>query len=107
MTYKYSFTKLCSQDLDEALQYICETLCNKAAAQKLNNTFLETVNTITAFPYSFPDCNIYLIEDKNIRHALINNFVLIYYIDDVNKEIFLLRFQFSGRSIADINIVGA
>ena len=97
MTSKYSFrlTPLAEQDIDGVLAYISETLCNGKAAIDLLNEIERTIGTICEFPYSAADCRIFLVTDEHIRHVLIDNYVLIYEINEAEKSIDILRFRYT------------
>lgn len=66
--YKYRMTPLASQDMDSALGYIAENLCNEKAARELYFGIERGIETICEFPYSSPDCKLFLITDEKIRH---------------------------------------
>ena len=91
--YTYYLTPLAEQDIDSALDYITIQLCNGQAAIALLDKIESTIDTACAFPFSFDDCKCYLIDDKNIRHVPIENFVLIYEIKEEAKHINVLRFK--------------
>ena len=105
MAYSYSYSKICLSDLDEALNYITVELKNPTAASNLMKDVLKAIDQITLFPFSSQDCTIYLQLNKNIRHILIKNFVLIYLVDKKANSIILLRFIYAGRNIADMNLI--
>lgn len=107
MDYSFIYSRAFIDDLDYTIDYIQNTLNNKTAAKDLMNAFRNTKESIRLFPFAFQDCSIYLLLDKNVRHALIKNFVLIYSVDDNRKTITFLRIQFAGRNISDINIISS
>ena len=93
--YTYYLTPLAEQDIDSALDYITIQLCNEQAAIALLDKLESTIDTACAFPFSFDDCKCYLIDDKNIRHVPIENFVLIYEIKEEAKHINVLLFRYA------------
>jgi plasmid stabilization system protein ParE len=88
MTYSYEFTELVIEDIDATLSYITNILCNKGAATKLMIELQNGIESICKFPFAYPNCNCYFLEDESIRHININNYVLIYKVDKF-KIIFL------------------
>lgn len=106
MSNKYTFrlTPLAEQDIDSALGYIAENLCNAKAASDLYLEIENAIDSICAFPRSSSDCLCYLIQDENIRHVLIDNYILIYEIVDELKEIRILRFRYSKMNLKNIEL---
>ncbi len=106
MSNKYTFklTPLAEQDIDSALNYIAENLCNAKAASDLYIEIESTIDTICAFPRSSSDCLCFLIQDENIRHVPLDNYVLIYEIVDELKEIRILRFRYSKMNLKNVEL---
>ena len=102
--YNYNFTPLAEEDIDSVLSYISEQLLNKKAANDLFSKIEKTIENICEFPYSFADCSYYLITDINIRHANIDNYVLIYEVLEETKQINFLRFRYAKMNLSNMNI---
>ena len=80
-SYQYKITFLAESDMEEALSYITNNLCNLKAAKDL-----------------------YLVTDENIRKIIINNFVLIYEIKQEIKEIDVLRFRYAKMDLRNLKV---
>ena len=104
MACSCQFTPLAQQDLDASLAYILHSLSNPGAAKALYQEVEKTLSGICAFPYAYPDCSRFLIEDTNIRHALVGNYLLIYEIERTGQSVRILRFLYSGRDIAGMPV---
>lgn len=102
--YNYNFTPLAEEDIDSVLSYISEQLLNKKAANDLFSKIEKAIENICEFPYSFADCSYYLITDINIRHANIDNYVLIYEVLEETKQINFLRFRYAKMNLSNMNI---
>lgn len=102
--YTYLLTPLAEQDIDSALGYIAENLCNPKAASDLYLEIESTIDTIRTFPRSSLDCLCYLVQDENIRHVPIDNYVLIYEIVDELKEIRILRFRYFKMNLKNVEL---
>lgn len=102
MGYRYKLTPLALADIDDALCYIGEKLSNPSAAGRLYRSLIEEIDAISYRPFSFPDCSHFLIDDANIRHSVIDNYVLIFEIDEKDSLIKILRFLYGRRDISDI-----
>lgn len=99
MGYRYKLTPLALSDIDDALNYIGQTLSNPSAADKLYRSLMKEIDSILDGPFRFPDCSYYLIDDENIRHTVIGNYVLIFEVDESDLIIKVLRFLYGGRDI--------
>lgn len=106
MSDKYTFriTPLAEQDIDSALGYIAENLCNAKAASDLYMEIESAIERICAFPRSSSDCLCFLVQDENIRHVPVDNYVLIYEIVDEFKEIRILRFRYSRMNLKNVEL---
>ncbi len=93
-----------NKDVDSALNYISQNLCNPKAAADLYFEIDSAIHRICAFPRSSSDCLCYLIQDENIRHVPVDRYVLIYEIVDELKEIRILRFRYSGMDIKKVEL---
>ena len=93
--YRFRFTPLAEQDIDGVLAYISETLCNEKAAIDLLDAIERAIGTICEFPYSSADCRAFLVTEEHIRHILVENYVLIYEIDEEERSIDILRFRYT------------
>lgn len=100
--YKFAFTPLAEQDIDSALEYISENLSNVKAANDMLDKIEKTIESACLLPYGFPDCKIYFIVDDKIRHVVIDNYVMIYGIDEKNNQINILRFRYAKMNLTGI-----
>ena len=96
MIYNYEFTELAINDIDETLNYITNNLCNKKAAVDLMKDIEKSIYNICMFPHAYPDCKYYYIKDENFRHAIINNYILLFKIYET--KIVFLRFKYSKQN---------
>ena len=101
--YNYKITLLAKQDILSAVEYITEQLSNTKAASDLLSKTEQTIKTICEFPYSFVDCSYFLISDEHIRHAIIDNYILVYEIVESVKEIRVLRFRYAKMDLTKLN----
>ena len=106
MEYNYTrvLSNIAQQDIESTVAYIVTQLCNPKAASDLLAKILNTVDNICAFPRSFHDCKTFLIENEDIRCAIIDNYALIYEIIDNSKEINILRFVYAKMDLSHLSI---
>ncbi len=102
--YQYQFTRLALSDMEQALSYIKEMLCNPIAAQNLVLDIDDAIRKACNFPYAYPDCSVYLVQDLNVRHINVKNYVMIYEIDPAHETLHILRFLYSKMDFTDIPI---
>ena len=104
MAYNYKFTPLARQDINAALDYISMSLSNPAASSDLYVAIAKEIETVCEFPYGCPDCSYYLIDDEDIRHTVIGNYILIYEVSKNEELVKILRFLYAGRDISNMSI---
>ena len=102
--YKYFLTPLAVSDIDEALAYISGDLASPTAAVNLLSQIEETIDRSCSFPLAYPDCSYFMIQDKNIRHAPIKNYLLFYEVDENRACIRILRFRYSAMDLTKIEL---
>ena len=87
----YQFTNKEKKDLDKTLNYIINELCAPFAAKKLFIEINNTINKICDFPKSFPTVDNDLINEKEIRRAVINQYLMYYTYKEDKKLVIILR----------------
>ena len=102
--YNFKITALAAADIDEALAYVAGNLNNKKAAKDLYRDLLDKIHKACKFPMMYPDCELYLVYEKNIRHAFVGNYALIYEINEAKKEIQILRFLYQMRDVKSMEM---
>ena len=93
--FRYFLTPLALQDIDETLAYISDELCNPQAAAALLDSLERTMKEVCAYPYAFPDCSLFFIQDAHIRHAPVGNYLVVYEIYEEKQKINVLRFRYA------------
>lgn len=98
--YKSVIVKQAEDDIAETLAYISSELKNPQAAQKLWMDILNTVDTITEFPYSGATLkNKKITLGKEYRRVEVNNFVLIYKVVDEVKEVRIMAVFYGASNV--------
>ena len=78
--YKYEFTPLAEQDLDDIFSYISAD--SPQAAENLIDKIQNAVENVCEFPFSRPLLTDKILRDKGYRIIVVNNFNLFYIIKD-------------------------
>ncbi len=98
----FVFTKEAEIDIDQAIYYIVNELSDKSAAKRLYDRIFHTIQRICELPYSSERAENKFIKNKNVRRALIDNYLLFYLFDENKHLIVLLRFIYGKRSITEL-----
>ncbi len=89
--YSIKIKKLAKKDLRSIYNYISIELVNQSAANKLMQKIKATFEKIALFPKSSQMVENNFVKNKNLRKALVNRYVIIYEINEEEKEIIILR----------------
>ncbi|WP_088227346.1 type II toxin-antitoxin system RelE/ParE family toxin [Desulfosporosinus sp. FKB] len=89
--YRLVVTELANEDLDNIISYIALQLDNPMAAA----TFLDEVERCCGFlksnPFMYERCHDVRLEADGYRKATINNYVLVYKMDEMTKVVIIYR----------------
>ena len=95
MAYKIVITNVAEKDLNEIIDYISKKLfAPKAASEFLDKIELYYEN-IALNPLMFPSCESINLKHKNYRKAVLENYIMFYKVDDVNKTVYIMRFVYA------------
>ncbi len=102
--FQYRFTALALSDMDEILSYLSVNFGNPVLASNLLEKTEKTIGRICAAPYMYPDCSVFLVDDPNVRHALVGNYALIYEIDSETSTVRFLRFLYAKMDFSNLEL---
>ena len=95
--YKLIVSELAHQDLDKIVAYISVELVNPTAA----GNFLDEIDKCYGFlksnPWMYEKCQDKHLEREGYRKALIENYLLVYKIDEATKTVNILRFFYGAQ----------
>ena len=91
MMYQVQITQRAERDLQEALDYISDTLHNPVAALHLFDETSKQLQSLSDFPDRNPLAN-------GIRIQLIENYIAVYMIHEPTNAVIILRFLHSRRN---------
>ena len=95
--YRLIITELAHQDLDNIVSYIVVRLANPAAA----SSFLDEINKCYEYlrskPIMYSKCYDSRLEKEGYRKAVINNYIMVYKVDEEAKMVSILRFFYGAQ----------
>jgi len=98
--YKYVFSPLAEDDLDEIFDYITYDLLAPQAAERLIDNMQNAVEALCDFPFSRPLLKDSTLRKKGYRILVVQNFNLFYVVED--QTIIIRRVLHSKRNFASL-----
>ena len=95
--YDLRITKLAEHDLDGIVKYIAEELANPTAAKVLLDKLETSYQFLANNPQMYPVCYDEHLKKKGYRKVLINNYLLIFKVDEIANRVDLLRFFYGAQ----------
>jgi len=95
--YDLLLTEIAEQDLDGIVDYITGKLANPAAACALLDKIEECYGFLKSTPRMYNECADAYLKSRGYRKALINNYLLIFRIDEKAQAVYVLRFFYGGQ----------
>ena len=95
--YEYIFTESAEADIDLTFSYISDTLNNPDAASDLADELEAQLEKICKRPETGKIVENEFLKRNDVWRFLVKNYIVYYLIDDVNRQIVILRFVYSGR----------
>lgn len=102
MDYNIFISEEAHNDIDSVLDYIVNSLKNPTAAQNLLNKIEEIYISIADNPLMYARCNDGRLQKDGYRKVVINNYILIYRIDETNNLVYIVRFFYGGQNYVDL-----
>lgn len=100
MNYKITITPIAKTNLQEIKDYIANDLQEPKAAYNTIRNILAKITLLSETPFIYP-----LYEDepwhsRGIRHFPVNNYVVIYWVDEQTKTVSVLKIIYGRRDIS-------
>lgn len=102
LKYKYIYSDKAKKDLFSIFEYISVNLSNIKAAENLFIDINSAIDDLCTFPNSAP-----LIENeyslkKEIRKKVVDNYLILYYPDDLKRTIVIVRIIYAKMNFNEI-----
>ena len=92
MKYSLKISKDAQVELEKIADYISESLCNPLAALEFLDRVKKCYVSLSENPLIYQVCDNIKNGDKEYRKAVINNYLLIYRVDEKTKSVYVLHF---------------
>jgi plasmid stabilization system protein ParE len=100
--FTLTFSSKINDDILSSIGYIKNTLQAPMAAENHVEELIKSFEKLKENPYSGPSVHDEYLASQEIRFIMVKNYILIYYIDEKNKEVFLYRFMYARRDWINI-----
>ena len=103
--YKVVFTETAEIELDGIYDYISKTLLSENSAKKLMEKIEEKTLRLEILPESCSIADGYKINDIQYRKLIVDNYILLYHIDETKKQVNIIHVLYGRRNyLKDIEI---
>lgn len=99
MKYKIEYLPIVLEDLKGIVLYISDKLKNPQAAQKIAESIVSKVESLSAFPYSLPVYTPIKPLTHEYRKFLVKNYFVFYSVDEKSKTVTIFRIIYARRNI--------
>lgn len=96
--YEIKFSENCKNKIYENYNYIKEVLCNERAAQKLMRKIELKILNLKFLPKMYAEINLSNKLKKKYRWMVIDNFIILYTIDEKNKIVYITKMYYRGQN---------
>ena len=96
-TYNVKLTPRALQDLDSIYTYISQSLMEPDTALKLLSRLEEAIFSLEQLPQRGALRKTGAYANRGYRQLLVENYLAVYRIDEVNRQVILLTVQYSHR----------
>lgn len=100
--YSVRFTRKAIDDLDEIYSYISSELLAEKTATNLLKRIETSITRLRDFPFSCSFVNDKFLKSKGYRKLIVDNYVAFYIVDDVKKQVIIMRILYGRRKYQDM-----
>lgn len=102
MTIKYNlqFAKPAEKDMEDVFEYIYLTLSAPEAAKNLMHKMENQISCLSDFPYANELCRDDILAENGYRRLVVDNYIVIYSVDEYKKTVFIVRVFYGKRNYA-------
>lgn len=97
MAYKVVVSNSANEDLDAILTYIIDKLDNRMAALRIANEVDAVYDSLARHPDMYGFSLDARLAEKGYRRAVIQNYVMLFRVDEGAKQVLIVRFFYGRR----------
>ena len=97
MAYKLIVSKEAHRDVDQIVSYIAHELKNTKAAINFFNDVENSYRHVEENPFMYSLCGDVRLEKEGYRKIPIKNYLIIYRVDEAQKDVFVVRIIYGPR----------
>lgn len=97
--YNVKLNKRAFRDIDSIFDYIALEKLSPKNAKGQTDRIWEALKSLETFPQSHQERIVGRYAGKNYRQLLIDNYIVIFRIDESTKTVFIVTVQYQGRNI--------
>jgi len=94
--YEVLITESCRIEIKKIYEYIKNNLYAENSAKKLMNKIEKTVMNLTYAPRIYAEIGIYKNTKRSYRRIVVDNFIVLYIIDEDDKKIYISHMYYGG-----------
>lgn len=98
MKYKVQLTAEFLEEIDDICYYISKKLKVKNASNRLRKRVIDSILLLEESPQIYMEISKVGREEKRYRRIVINNYIVLYTIDENDKVIYIAHIYYSGRN---------
>ena len=95
--YSLVVTAQAESDLDDIVAYLVQKLSTPSAACELLDSIEECYQNLRRTPYMYGECSDIRLQTEGYRRAVINNYVLVYKINESSQTVMIMRYFYGAR----------
>lgn len=100
--YGLEYLPIAKQDMTDIAYYISNELAEPVVAERLASEMIESANRLIEFPYANPAYHPIRKLQHDYRRLIIKNYIMFYYIDEINKLVTIARVIYGRRDYREI-----
>ena len=105
MEYKVKLTDQFLDEFEEICDYISNKLKNMDASNRLREKVIYNILLLENFPKMCVEIEKVDRTERNYRRMIVNNYVILYTIDELEKVIYIAHIYYSGRNYLDSGLL--
>ena len=98
-SYKVVLYPKAYHDIEEIYKYITKVLLEPKSAQQQIKRLQEAINSLSSFPYAHQDRLVGRFANQGFKQLLIDNYLVIYIVDEKQKQVNIIIVQYIGRNV--------